>query len=125
MNSAVAGTNWWFVDTEFRAVIIGDHAARLLDQEFARGDVPRIQPFFPEAIKPATGDVSHVDRCRTVAANSTRAEHKLGQMPGEILTMLEIVWKAGDNKCLAKFFGGGNADGLAVQRGTISLFSSK
>src|SRR5436189_1145037 len=125
MNSAVAGANWWFVDTEFRAVIIGDHAARLLDQEFARGDVPRIQPFFPEAIKPATGDVSHVDRGGAVTANSARAEHKLGQMPGEIFTMLEIVWKAGDDERLAKFFGRRNSDRFAVQRSTVSLFRSE
>ena len=48
-----------------RIIEVRDQAAGLLYEQTARGEVPWLEPQFPEAVEASTGDVSKIERCRT------------------------------------------------------------
>src|SRR5687768_2895915 len=97
MDHAVARADRRTVDAELRPVIVGYNAAGLFDKQFACRDVPRIETLFPEPIETAAGDIGHVDRRRSVAPDATRVQKKIRQVSREIFSLLEVVWKTGDD----------------------------
>ena len=51
----------------------GDAAARLLDDQRAGGDVPRLEVLFPERVEAAGRDVAQIERRRPEPAHRARA----------------------------------------------------
>ena len=49
---------------------VADQAAGLGDDQRARGDVPGVQPGLEEAVVPARGDITQIERGRTRATHA-------------------------------------------------------
>src|SRR5262245_56162979 len=60
---------------------IADAATGLLDDERARGDVPRVEADLPEPIEPARGDVGEIDRGGAETPHRTRASNEVAEQP--------------------------------------------
>ena len=65
-----AGEIFAALEAAVGAAVIGDEAARFLDQQHAGGRVPDVEVVFPEAVEPAGGDPGEIERRRAEAADA-------------------------------------------------------
>jgi hypothetical protein len=72
MQLAVAGEYVAGLPEIFINLKTGDHAAGFAHEQAARGEIPRIQAIFPEAVEAAGSDVSQVERSSAEATDIAR-----------------------------------------------------
>src|SRR5207237_1391641 len=94
---------------------VGDPATRLLDDEPAGGEVPRLQLFLPVAVEPAAGEPAEVERRGAFPAYPLGASHPLHEEGDVVLAVLTpVVGEAGRQERLLEARHRRDADGRAV-----------
>ena len=74
-------------------------SASLGHDERARGDVPRLEPAFPESIEAAGRDVAEVERGRAQPTDGARAADERGEeLDDRAGILLHVVMEAGDEQ---------------------------
>ena len=75
---------------------IAHASARLLDDQEARGDVPRVQLQLPVAVEAAARDVAEVERGAAVAAHGARVLHEAPEVVEVVVVaVVHVVGEAG------------------------------
>ena len=62
--------------------------AGLLNNQDPAGDVPGIEPLFPEAVEPPGGDVAHVERGRPEPTHGARLREEAAEQPDHLVELL-------------------------------------
>jgi hypothetical protein len=98
-------------------------AAGLLNDQDAAGDVPGVEPLFPEAVEPPGGDVAHIERGRPEPAHGARLREEAAEQPEHLLELLlHRIGEARHEQRVNQSGGGRDADGLAVQERAASAY---
>src|ERR1700722_3264453 len=125
MHQPVRGQRLAAVQLKRRAVKTADVASGFFHNQNARRCVPRIEIELPKAIEATTGDVAQVERGRTGAANSVRAQRDLVVEVNVGILVAFVAGKSGRDQALFQLRGLRDADGLPVQVRAFSLLRGK
>src|SRR5205085_5697441 len=104
MYETIAGHDRRRVDARCCAVVARDAPARLFDDDDGCGHIPRLQALFVKALKATTGDVSHIERRRAVAADALRGHDEVDEVAREIVALAHVIWKAGADERAVQVF---------------------
>src|SRR5664279_5149572 len=122
VDESVTGQDLSTVKAKRRSVKAGHASAGFLNQKCARGGVPRIQIEFPEAVVAPAGDVGQVERRRSSAPHTMRAQRDLVIKVDVGILVPLVAGKASAEDRFRQLRRFGNVDWLTVQRGIPSAF---
>lgn len=121
MDQPVGGKDFLTPDREFVTGEIRQPASGLPDNEAARSGIPGMEPELPEAIGPATGEVTEVEGGGAVAPDALAPDqegHKEAQV--KISPLPSIVGKTGGQERLVQLCHLGDPNRHSVKRGPFA-----